>query len=265
MPLTCGATETRTPDLLHAMQALYQLSYSPSGAPSPPGPQRHASVQETPQPSSPAATSAASPASTPDRGSQSRGRNRLGQLADIVLQQPPPAGPAAEDGPGAGPQRADHAFRGRKPEQARHAEPDRGPVADHDSERAARHAGRDPLEGIGCPVSNDSDRLTAGRRPDLVLARVELANLSVCQPFPGTAIALPQVLVQVHRNASQAGQRIGRAGRPRQVGGVDRIRLQGGEQPRGPLRLLQAGRVEADVTLALEAPLQVPVRLAVPP
>src|SRR6266705_4737186 len=26
----------RTPDLLHAMQALYQLSYSPSGAPGPP-------------------------------------------------------------------------------------------------------------------------------------------------------------------------------------------------------------------------------------
>ena len=25
----CGATGIRTPDLLHAMQALYQLSYSP--------------------------------------------------------------------------------------------------------------------------------------------------------------------------------------------------------------------------------------------
>ncbi len=26
---TCGAKETRTPDPLHAMQMLYQLSYSP--------------------------------------------------------------------------------------------------------------------------------------------------------------------------------------------------------------------------------------------
>ncbi len=35
----------RTPDLLHAMQALYQLSYSPSASAS--RPWRHASVQET--------------------------------------------------------------------------------------------------------------------------------------------------------------------------------------------------------------------------
>ncbi len=26
---TCGPEETRTPDLLHAMEALYQLSYRP--------------------------------------------------------------------------------------------------------------------------------------------------------------------------------------------------------------------------------------------
>src|SRR5262249_59464127 len=32
VPLTCGAKGTRTPGLLHAMQALYQLSYSPSAA-----------------------------------------------------------------------------------------------------------------------------------------------------------------------------------------------------------------------------------------
>jgi hypothetical protein len=34
-PLTCtlsGAKGTRTPGLLHAMQALYQLSYSPAAA-----------------------------------------------------------------------------------------------------------------------------------------------------------------------------------------------------------------------------------------
>ncbi len=30
-----GAKEIRTPDLLHAMQALYQLSYSPGTAPTP--------------------------------------------------------------------------------------------------------------------------------------------------------------------------------------------------------------------------------------
>ena len=39
----------RTPDLLHAMQALYQLSYSPLSTDGlvPDRPQRHASVQET--------------------------------------------------------------------------------------------------------------------------------------------------------------------------------------------------------------------------
>jgi hypothetical protein len=36
----------RTPDLLHAMQALYQLSYSPWERPAI-RPERHASVQET--------------------------------------------------------------------------------------------------------------------------------------------------------------------------------------------------------------------------
>ena len=41
-----GATGIRTPDLLHAMQALYQLSYSPSGRATF-RLQRHASVQET--------------------------------------------------------------------------------------------------------------------------------------------------------------------------------------------------------------------------
>jgi hypothetical protein len=41
-----GAMGTRTPGLLHAMQALYQLSYSPSAAIETARPQRHASVQE---------------------------------------------------------------------------------------------------------------------------------------------------------------------------------------------------------------------------
>jgi hypothetical protein len=41
-----GATGIRTPDLLHAMQALYQLSYSPA-AQLAFRQQRHASVQET--------------------------------------------------------------------------------------------------------------------------------------------------------------------------------------------------------------------------
>ena len=30
LSLFCGAKESRTPDLLNAIQALYQLSYSPS-------------------------------------------------------------------------------------------------------------------------------------------------------------------------------------------------------------------------------------------
>src|SRR5690348_675966 len=72
----------RTPDLLHAMQALYQLSYSPAGAPEPSGPWRHASVLEN--------------SLRPDRV-----RHRLRQPPNVVLQQPPPAAPPADDGPAA--------------------------------------------------------------------------------------------------------------------------------------------------------------------
>src|SRR5215471_13428672 len=84
-----GAKGTRTPGLLHAMQALYQLSYSPSAVVSIRR-QRHASVQD------------------PTR-SAVVAEHRLGQGAGVVLDEPPPATPTAEDRPGAVRQRANHA------------------------------------------------------------------------------------------------------------------------------------------------------------
>jgi hypothetical protein len=67
----------RTPDLLHAMQALYQLSYSPSRA-VPTSERRHASVQDP-------------------EGSSVIGENRFGQGAGVVLDEPPLPGPPADD------------------------------------------------------------------------------------------------------------------------------------------------------------------------
>ena len=75
MPLTCGAKGTRTPGLLHAMQALYQLSYSPSAV-ALTGQQRHASVQDL-------------------RRSAVVAEHRLGQCSGVVLDEPPPAAPTA--------------------------------------------------------------------------------------------------------------------------------------------------------------------------
>ena len=84
-----GAKGTRTPGLLHAMQALYQLSYSPSAVTSVRR-QRHASVQDL-------AVSAVV------------AEHRLGQGAGVVLDEAPPPTPAAQDRPGAVREGANHA------------------------------------------------------------------------------------------------------------------------------------------------------------
>ena len=72
-----GAKGTRTPGLLHAMQALYQLSYSPSRCASTRR-QRHASVQDL-------------------RRSAVVAEHGLGQCSGVVLDEPPPATTTAED------------------------------------------------------------------------------------------------------------------------------------------------------------------------
>jgi hypothetical protein len=75
--ISCGAKGTRTPGLLHAMQALYQLSYSPSRCASTRR-QRHASVQDL-------------------RRSAVVAEHGLGQCSGVVLDEPPPATTTAED------------------------------------------------------------------------------------------------------------------------------------------------------------------------
>src|SRR5215471_11395652 len=77
-----GAKGTRTPGLLHAMQALYQLSYSPSASPG-------------------------HPAEAPRQCTRNRlllvagvyGQDRLRQFAHIVLQDSPFPVTPGDDGP----------------------------------------------------------------------------------------------------------------------------------------------------------------------
>src|SRR5215472_14609380 len=84
-----GAKGTRTPGLLHAMQALYQLSYSPSAA---------------------ASTRRLRPVSVQDlRRSTVIAEYWLRECSGVVLDEPPPAAPAAENRPGAVGKRANHA------------------------------------------------------------------------------------------------------------------------------------------------------------
>jgi hypothetical protein len=91
-PLTCtnsGAKGTRTPGLLHAMQALYQLSYSPTAVASGDRQQRHASVQDLGR-------------------STVIAENRLRECPGVVLDEAPTATAPAEHRPGAVRQRAYH-------------------------------------------------------------------------------------------------------------------------------------------------------------
>ena len=82
--------------------------------------------------------------------------------------------------------------------------------------------------------------------------RVLCADLGVGEPFPEAAVPLPQVLVRNHRQPGQPGQRRRGHGGTGQVGGVDRARLQGSEEPGGTLGLLFSDQVQRDVALALE-------------
>ena len=97
------------------------------------------------------------------------------------------------------------------------------------------------------------------------LGRVALADLLAVQALPLPAMALAQVLVWGDRQAGEAGQRGGGGGGAGQVGGEDGVGTQGGQQAGGPVGLGDAGLIESDVGLALEAILEVPDRLAVPP
>lgn len=106
-------------------------------------------------------------------------------------------------------------------------------------------------------------RLTA--LPGGVLLAVAGEDLVVRQPLPGPRVGLPQRRVVGDLQARQGGQLTGRGRRPLEVGGDDGVRAQAREQPGGPPRLGEAGLRQLDVRAALEAALQIPGRLAVPP
>src|SRR5690242_18797615 len=245
--LTCsGAKGTRTPGLLHAMQALYQLSYSPSAAAST-RQQRHASVQDL-------------------RRSAVVAENRFGQCSGVVLHEPPPAAPTAEDRPGAVGQWADRTpqFFGES-EQTGGTQAQRCSVADHYREGPRRQGIGDPFHRGAGPVGDGCGGLTLGGAPLGMLHRVTCADFGVGEPFPQSAVTLAQVLVQSHGEPGEPGQWCCRGGSADQVGGEDRARLQGGEQPGSTLCLLLAGLIEGDVGLALEPALHVPLGLPMPP
>ena len=188
-----------------------------------------------------------------------------------MLEQAPAAVTVAEHRPRAVGQRAERAEQliGNA-EQPRHAEPQCGPVADHHGQAVAigrwlRHGGRDALQGAADPVGHRGRGLAVRRHPVRVGFGVPLADLGVGQALPAAAVPLTQVLVEDHVQPGQPGQRCGGARRADQVGGDDHVRAQPGQQPRGPLSLRLAGLVQRDVALALESPLDIPQRLAVPP
>ena len=168
------------------MQALYQLSYSPSAVASVRR-QRHASVQDL-------AVSAVV------------AEHRLGQGAGVVLDEAPPATPAAQDRPGAVRERANHApeFLGQA-EQARGAQAQRCPVADHDGQGARGEGVGDPLQRGTGALGDGGGGLTLGRPPLRMFYRVLRADLGVGEPFPEAAVPLPQVLVRNYRQPGQPG------------------------------------------------------------
>ena len=90
-----GAKRARTADLLHAMQALYQLSYSPGNARAT-GTRTGVSI---PVPRT--------PPNIMDTTSAVVAEHRLGQRPGIVLDQTPLPVTAGDDRPGAVGQRAD--------------------------------------------------------------------------------------------------------------------------------------------------------------
>src|SRR5689334_3103888 len=119
------------------MQALYQLSYSPSAVAST-RLQRLASVQDLTR-------------------SAVVAEHWLRECSGVVLNEPPPAAPAAEDRPGAVGQRADRAPEiFGKAEQASGAQAQRRSVADHDREGPGR-------QGIGDPLHRGAGTVGDGR------------------------------------------------------------------------------------------------------
>ncbi len=108
-----------------------------------------------------------------------------------------------------------------------------------------------------------ADRLTA--LPGGVLLAVAGDDVLVREALPDARVGLPEALVLGDVQAGEHGQLGGRVRGALEVGGDDRVGLEGGQQPGGPPGLGDTGLGEGDIGGALEAALHVPRGLAVPP
>src|SRR5690606_12385463 len=190
--------------------------------------------------------------------------DRLGEGAGVVLQQPPSSAPLVEHGPRAVAEAADGGpvFL-RQPEQLADAEPQRRPVGGDDEQPVVVELGRPAPHGGGDPRGDVGHVLAARRLPGDVLAGPAFGDLGVGETLPLAAAALPEVLVDRHVEAGDAGEGQRGVVGPFEIGGHDEGGPQRGEQGGGPGRLGHAGLVERDVGVALETVLHVPAGLPV--
>ncbi len=198
--------------------------------------------------------------------------HRLREGAGVVLQQAPAARALAKDGPAAVGEPAEPfpvvRLQAQQPADRR---PDRAAVADHDERAVGGQLVGVLQDDRGGPVGDlglqlaaaPADRLAA--LPRGVLVAVPLDDLLVRQPLPDPRVRLTERCVVGDGEAGDRRQLGGRGRRPPEVGGDDGVGLQRGEQPGGPAGLRDTLLGQLDVRGALEAALQVPRGLAVPP
>ncbi len=275
------------------MQALYQLSYSPASVGvSPDDVKKHSrSVdRKRNRPDARPTRGTAPPVAaerhrrttaTGGRGPPPGNRHgRLGVVAEhrlregagIVLGQPPAARALAEDRPAAVGQPAQRLPGERvEAEQPADGRTDRAAVADHDQHaavgqfvRGGQHHGSGPVGDLGLQfAAAPADRLTA--LPGGVLLAELAEDLLVGQPLPAPGVRLLEALVVRDGQAGERGQLGGGRGGPAQVRGDDGVGRQRGQQPGGAAGLGDTGVGQLDIGVALEALLQIPAGLAVPP
>ena len=130
---------------------------------------------------------------------------------------------------------------------------------------AALHRRDGPLGDLRAALAVAAGDHVLAEPPGPVARRVHRLDLPAEVALPGPAVGLAEVGVAQHFQPGPPGKRGGCLGGADEVGGQDRGGRQPGEQARGTLGLLQAGRVELDVEVALEAVLGVPRGPAVAP
>lgn len=132
----------------------------------------------------------------------------------------------------------------------------------------AREVAQRPFDALVQPekrlaATGQRERRLA-RAPAPIAVGIEALDLLVGAPLVAAVVPFAQPRLDAQREAVRLGDRLGGLARAQQVARVD-----GGERPRGQpspglARLLETLLVERRVELALEAPLAVPGRDAVP-